>query len=101
MTRGDQRERDRAKAQAKQAAKQKSAAKGGDPLKRNESDAAALQAKVAAKRAAKEEQAAASADASNAGKVPAPRKKQPVKKDTTTEDLLSAGLTAGKKKRAK
>ena len=66
---------------------------GGDPLKRNENDAAALQAKIAAKKAAQE-------SASNAptSSGPVPRKKVPTKKADNMDDLLSSGLTAGKKR---
>jgi len=67
--------------------------KGGDPLKRNENDAAALQAKVAAKKAAKEQGEAAPA---NTG--PIPRKKVSVKKSDGIDDLLSAGLSSTKKR---
>ena len=70
---------------------------GGDPLKRNENDAAALQAKVAAKKAAQE----AAANAAPAGSGPVPRKKVPSKKtdnNNTMDDLLSAGLTGNKKR---
>jgi hypothetical protein len=66
---------------------------GGDPLKRNENDAAALQAKVAAKQVQKE---AAVANVNNASKGPIVPKK--VKKDAGVEDLLLAGLPAPKKK---
>ncbi|CAK9785356.1 unnamed protein product [Cutaneotrichosporon oleaginosum] len=52
MTRGDQRERDRAKNQAKNASAQKK--QSGDPTKRKEADAKALQEKIAAKQLAKE-----------------------------------------------
>ncbi|GMK59867.1 hypothetical protein CspeluHIS016_0900840 [Cutaneotrichosporon spelunceum] len=52
MTRGDQRDRDRAKNQAKQASANKK--QSGDPTKRKEADAKALQDKIAAKQAAKE-----------------------------------------------
>ncbi|KLT43429.1 hypothetical protein CC85DRAFT_52684 [Cutaneotrichosporon oleaginosum] len=45
MTRGDQRERDRAKNQAKNASAQKK--QSGDPTKRKEADAKALQEKIA------------------------------------------------------
>ena len=67
----------------------------GDPNARNANDAAALSAKIAAKKAQKEA-AAAAADAAP-GK-PVPRKKAPTAKKDSVDDLLSAGLTAGKKK---
>ena len=62
-------------------------------MKRNENDAAALQAKIAAKKAAQE-------SASNAptSSGPVPRKKVPTKKADNMDDLLSSGLTAGKKR---
>ena len=54
MTRGNQRDKDRARAQAR-AEKHAKGSKGGDHLKRNEDDKAALQAKIAAKKKAKED----------------------------------------------
>ena len=71
---------------------------GGDPLKRNENDALALQAKVALKQKAKEE-AEVAANANNKPKIVP--KKGKAKNDDNLEDLLSAGLSAGKSKRAK
>lgn len=67
---------------------------------RNASDASALQAKVEAKKKAKAEAEAAAAAAAS-GKAPVVRKKVPSKKNETIDDLLSVGLTGGKKKRAK
>mmetsp|Transcript_39342 Transcript_39342/g.81696 ORF Transcript_39342/g.81696 Transcript_39342/m.81696 type:complete len:97 (+) Transcript_39342:67-357(+) len=96
MSRGDQRERDRAKAQAKQAEKTKANGKSGNPLSRNLNDASALQAKVAAKQ---EKLKSEQANAGNDGKAPVVRKKTQ-KKNDSVDDLLSAGL-AGNKKRAK
>jgi hypothetical protein len=64
-------------------------------LARNESDAAALQAKLAAKKAAKEAQGEGTTAATAA---PVPRKKAPTKKADNMDDLLSAGLPSGKKK---
>lgn len=64
---------------------------GGDPLARNASDAAALQAKVEAKKAKQ----AATNEVSNS-KGPVPMRKVD-KKNDTIDDLLSAGLTTGKK----
>ncbi|KAL1411935.1 hypothetical protein Q8F55_002926 [Vanrija albida] len=52
MTRGDQRERDRAKNMAKLNAGKKK--QSGDPNARREADAKALQEKIAAKKAAAE-----------------------------------------------
>mmetsp|Transcript_16658 Transcript_16658/g.23472 ORF Transcript_16658/g.23472 Transcript_16658/m.23472 type:complete len:98 (-) Transcript_16658:409-702(-) len=94
MSRGDKRERDRAKNQAKLASRQKAQTSGGDPLKRNENDKAALEAKVAKKKAMQE---AAEKEAENATKGPVPRKKKPTK-DAGLDDLLSAGLSGNKKK---
>lgn len=67
---------------------------GGDPLKRNENDAAALQAKIAAKQASAA--AAASQPTSNGPILP----KKVKKADAGLDDLLNAGLNgaAGKKK---
>ena len=66
---------------------------GGDPQKRNENDAAALQAKVAAKKALGDQQQLQS----NSSNGTVPRKKVTDKKVDTFDDLLNAGLYAGKK----
>ena len=92
MTRGDQRERDRAKRQAKEASKNKGGGREGTPLIRNENDKAALEAKIAAKKAQK----AAEGSAGTSTKAADGRKKE-VTKDANLDDLLSAGLTKGKK----
>ena len=65
------------------------------PLQRNADDAAKLQAKIAAKAAKKSQEEGN--DATGA-KAPVARKKV-AKKTDTLDDLLSAGLTAGKKTR--
>lgn len=94
MTRGDQRDRDRAKRQAKEASKNKGNAREGTPLQRNEDDASKLAAKVAAKQA-KMAELAATGGTSTAAPV---AKKKVDKKSDNLEDLLSAGLsTKGKK----
>jgi len=93
MSRGDQRDRDRAKRQAKDAAKNKVKQREGTPQQRNADDKAALLAKLEAKKA---KQLSESKD--QVEKKPVVRKK--VKKETESlDDLLSAGLTAGKKKK--
>jgi hypothetical protein len=89
MSRGDQRERDRAKNLAKR--QPQANKREGAPAQRNESDAAALQAKIKAK---KEQKTDAPPEPA---KGPIPRKKV-VKKKDTIDDLLSAGLTAAKKR---
>ena len=95
MSRGDQRDRDRAKRQAKEAAKNKGIQREGTPQQRNADDKAALLAKLEAKKA---KQLSESKDQDN--KKPVVRKK--VKKETESlDDLLSAGLAAGKKKSRK
>ena len=95
MSRGNQREVDRQKRQAKEASKNK-ATREGTPLQRNENDALKLQAKVAAKQAQKTDQQ----DGGNTTtKAPVPRKKVPAKKSDNLDDLLNAGLTTGKKTR--
>lgn len=96
MSRGDQRDRDRQKRQAKEAAKNKGQQREGTPLQRNEDDKAKLQAKIAAKKAQKEAEAAAAATTTS--KAPVVRKKVPKKQDASLDDLLNAGLTKGKKK---
>jgi hypothetical protein len=67
-------------------------------LKRNENDAAALQAKVAAKQAAAA--TAATATSGSNGTPIVPKKATSKKVDTGLDDLLNAGLSggAGKKK---
>jgi hypothetical protein len=95
MSRGDQRDRDRAKRQAKEAAKSKGSSREGTPLQRNQDDAAKLQAKIAAKAAKKAQEETNDVTAS---KEPAPRKKVPKKSDNL-DDLLSAGLGGAKKTR--
>lgn len=98
MSRGDKRERDRAKSQAK-LAKKNNSNKEGDPLQRNASDSAALAAKVAKKKAMLEEQEKAAVSASASASVV--RKKVPKKADAGLDDLLNAGLSAGKKGKKK
>ncbi|KAL7559894.1 hypothetical protein ACA910_005391 [Epithemia clementina (nom. ined.)] len=87
MSRGDQRERDRAKNLAKQ--QQKAKPKGGDPLHRNMNDAAALQAKVAAKQQKAAMDSGNNNGASSTGPV---ARKKVDKKNESLDDLLSAGL---------
>ena len=94
MTRGDQRERDRAKRQAKEAAKNKGNSREGTPLQRNMEDAAKLQAKIAAKQAKQSDQDQQQGNAI----APVQPKKIAKKVDNSLDDLLSAGLT---KKRGK
>jgi hypothetical protein len=67
---------------------------GGDPLKRNENDALALQAKIAAKQA----KAASGDNAESSTKVPVTQKKVGTAKKDTVDDLLTAGLDAAKKR---
>lgn len=93
MSRGNQREVDRQKRQAKDA-KKNTPKLEGTPMQRNEGDAAKLQAKIAAKRAAEE---AAKANADNAVPAPVVRKKVPKKQDVGLDDLLNAGLAKAKK----
>uniref|UniRef100_A0A7S2XTZ6 Small EDRK-rich factor-like N-terminal domain-containing protein n=1 Tax=Attheya septentrionalis TaxID=420275 RepID=A0A7S2XTZ6_9STRA len=103
MARGDKRERDRAKKQADLASREKGT-KEGRPDQRNMNDSAALGAKVAAKQAAKKAQEetdklAAEWGAGTAGAPKVlPKKKKAVKKGDGMDDLLSAGLSASKKK---
>jgi len=91
MTRGDQRERDRAKNLKKHQEKQ------GDPLMRNASDAARLAEKVAKKKAedAKNEENAKKDEASK--RVEPKRTKTP-DADSGLEALLESGLSKVKKK---
>lgn len=96
MSRGNQREQDRAKRQAKLAS-QNQTSREGTPAQRNEDDAAKLQAKLAAKAAKK-------AEAENApeivAKAPVARKKV-AKKTDSLDDLLNAGLSTKKSKNRK
>lgn len=98
MSRGDQRERDRAKRQAKEAGS------GGDKregskAQRNLEDAEKLRAKLAAKEAKKAEEAANGGVAQS--KAPVPKKKKNAKKTENVDDLLSAGLSTKKKSNKK
>mmetsp|Transcript_49270 Transcript_49270/g.73481 ORF Transcript_49270/g.73481 Transcript_49270/m.73481 type:complete len:100 (-) Transcript_49270:842-1141(-) len=99
MSRGDQRERDRAKRQAKLAKEGKNNQREGTPLQRNADDKAALAAKVAAKKAKKEAEEAAAAGAKS-GSGPVKPKKAGKKKDDGL-DLLDAGLAVKKKGKKK
>jgi len=94
MARGNQREQDRAKRQAKDASKDNGNKREGTPASRNDEDKAKLQAKVAAKAAKKAEDA--KAEPIKASVV----KKKVAKKTDNLDDLLSAGLSTkkGKKK---
>ncbi|GLE04125.1 hypothetical protein PINS_up013036 [Pythium insidiosum] len=65
MSRGNQRDVDRARAQARAAKNAKDATKKGDPNARREADAKALQEKIAKKAAMKD---AAAQNGGNAGK---------------------------------
>jgi len=94
MTRGDQRDRDRAKRQAKEASKNRGSQREGTPLQRNDADKAALEAKIAAKKAQKTAEAANG----NSAKAPMGRTKVPKKQDNP-DDLLNAGLTVKKGKK--
>mmetsp|Transcript_17348 Transcript_17348/g.26291 ORF Transcript_17348/g.26291 Transcript_17348/m.26291 type:complete len:99 (-) Transcript_17348:2850-3146(-) len=95
MSRGDQRERDRAKNQAKQAQKLKANTKGGDPLSRNQNDKAALEEKVARKKAMQKEQEE-QALKNTTTKFPLKKKKAEAK--DSLDDLLNAGISGQKKK---
>jgi len=99
MSRGNQREVDRAKRQAKEAKKNQTT-REGTPMQRNEDDAAKLQAKIAAKAAkeAAEQQAAGGTAAGVVAAAPVVRKKVPKKEDAALDDLLNAGLGKAKKK---
>lgn len=91
MSRGDQRERDRAKREAKDAAG-KQVQREGTPAQRNADDKAKLLAKLEAKKA-KESAAAAATE-----KVPVLRKKV-TKNNDNLDDLLNSGLARGKGKK--
>ncbi|KAF4039577.1 hypothetical protein GN244_ATG08219 [Phytophthora infestans] len=74
MTRGNQRDTDRARAQARQAKNAKSTSQG-NPLAKREADAKALQEKIARKAAMKAEGGDANANA-NGGKNGKQQKKK-------------------------
>lgn len=97
MSRGNQREQDRAKRQAKLASQNKTT-REGTPAQRNQDDAAKLQAKLAAKAAKKVE---AENAPKTATKAPVARKKVAAKKTETLDDLLNAGLSTKKSKNKK
>ena len=99
MSRGNQREVDRAKRQAKEA-KKNQATREGTPMQRNQDDAAKLQAKIAAKAAkdAAEQQQQQEAGGGTGIVAPVVRKKVPKKEDAALDDLLNAGLGKAKKK---
>jgi hypothetical protein len=91
MSRGDQRDRDRAKREAKEAAKTKGKQREGTPQSRNQDDKVALQAKLEAKKA----EQATGASVQDTQK-PVARKK--VKKEADDlDDLLNVGLKQKKK----
>ncbi|KAL7437089.1 hypothetical protein ACHAXH_008793 [Discostella pseudostelligera] len=95
MTRGDQRDRDRAKKQAKLQKETRSQGKEGRPEQRNLNDSAALAAKVAKKAEMKQKQEEEALRASST--TPVVRKKVTTKKEEDLDALLSVGLP-GKKK---
>jgi hypothetical protein len=96
MSRGDQRDRDRAKRQAKDAGKN-TVQREGQPAERNADDGVKLAAKVEAKKKKGAEEAAKAAAAGGAPVV-VPKKKVAVKKQDNFDDLLSAGLSTAKKR---
>mmetsp|Transcript_11651 Transcript_11651/g.34697 ORF Transcript_11651/g.34697 Transcript_11651/m.34697 type:complete len:102 (+) Transcript_11651:239-544(+) len=101
MTRGNQREIDRARAQARAA---KHAGGGHDdgltPAQRNERDRKALEEKKAAKAAAKEKGEYTDKKAGNPGKPgTGPGEKKAKKKKEDLSALFQEGLNVGKKKK--
>merc|ERR1712238_47174 len=101
MSRGDQRERDRSKRQAKEDAKNGGNKREGTPAQRNQEDAVKLQAKLAAKEAKKAEQDAVKVAPPPTNKgFPIPRKKV-AKKTENIDDLLISGLSTASKKNKK
>jgi len=97
MARGNQRDDARAKNLKKKMAEQKGNQREGDPLSRNADDKAALANKVAMKA---ERLAAQQAKADEDEKRASAAKRKAKKKDDAgLDDLLSAGLTGGKKKK--
>jgi len=90
MSRGDKRERDRAKNQIKQQQKTKQQAKAGNILDRNTADKLALDKKIAMKAAKKKEEELAAANTAKSNKVT--RKKKLNNVELGLDDLLNAGL---------
>lgn len=90
MSRGDKRERDRAKNQIKQQQKTKQQAKTGNILDRNTADKLALDKKIAMKVAKKKEEELAAANTAKSNKVT--RKKKLNNVELGLDDLLNAGL---------
>ncbi|CBK22129.2 uncharacterized protein [Blastocystis hominis] len=68
MTRGNQREVDRMRAEARHSKKGTGERKEGNPIARNENDAARLAAKIAAKKAREEAEAKGEVPAKKKGK---------------------------------
>mmetsp|Transcript_6535 Transcript_6535/g.8088 ORF Transcript_6535/g.8088 Transcript_6535/m.8088 type:complete len:105 (-) Transcript_6535:250-564(-) len=98
MTRGNQREVDRQRAQNR-AAKYKTVKLEGSVQSRNENDAGALQRKIAEKKQRAEENSmSAAAEEKQAANIVMQKGKTKKKKKDKTEDLLSAGLAAVKPK---
>jgi hypothetical protein len=98
MTRGNQREQDRAKRQQKEASKNKGAGREGTPGQRNDNDKIALLAKLEAKKAEKAAETERAASGTKPAVVP---KKVSKKKEENIDDLLGAGLAAKGKKSKK
>jgi len=97
MARGNQRDEARAKNLKKQQAAMKGGSREGDPLSRNEDDKAKLQEKIAKKAEMKKEaEAKAEMDAS---KGISAKRKEKKKEVAGLDDLLSAGISGGKKKK--
>mmetsp|Transcript_19462 Transcript_19462/g.30433 ORF Transcript_19462/g.30433 Transcript_19462/m.30433 type:complete len:99 (+) Transcript_19462:155-451(+) len=98
MARGDQRERDRAKKQARLQKEAKGGgSKEGKPEQRNLADSAALAAKVAKKAELKKKQE--EEEQRMAGNKPVVARSKVKKKEPAgLDDLLSAGLAKTKKK---
>mmetsp|Transcript_35404 Transcript_35404/g.40356 ORF Transcript_35404/g.40356 Transcript_35404/m.40356 type:complete len:101 (+) Transcript_35404:115-417(+) len=97
MSRGDQRERDRAKSQAKLAQKQNVSQKAGDLHSRNQNDKDALLNKIAAKKAMQGKLEKQAAEDASIVKKPMRKKKQ-VKEDSL-DDIFNEALKKGKNKK--
>ena len=96
MTRGDQRERDRLRAQKRAGPTLNK--REGDPLSRNAEDKNKLEAKVKAKKEREEREAIErERESAIVARNAASRSKK--KKDTGGLDLLDLGLEGGKKKK--
>jgi hypothetical protein len=97
MSRGNQRDTDRQKRQAKLQKMSNGNQREGTPASRNEDDKAKLLAKLEAKKAKAQDDANAATQSTKKTVV----RKKVAKQADNLDDLLNAGLSGGKKKKKK